>query len=319
MLLILTVADIKAVGPGVFNGWKGQLLRTLYYETEPLLAGGFSQISREQRVEGAQQELAEALDGWSRDDIKAYLGRHYPAYWLRVDLDRKKRHAAFIHEADKAGKLLSTAVTCHDFEGVTEITVLAPDHPRVLSSIAGACTVAGADIVDAQVFTTTNGLAFDTILVRRKFDNDADEIRRGNRIREIIEGALTGAERLPEKMEPRLSDRNSRVEAFRIATDVLVNNSWSDHFTVIEVSGLDRPGLLYDLTREISDLKLDIGSAHVVTFGERAVDVFYVTDLTGGKIANGNRQAAIKRRLARAFDGKDASGDSKAAKDKAAA
>lgn len=314
LLLILTVADIKAVGPGVWNGWKGQLLRTLYYEAEPLLAGGFSQISREERVAAARQELAETLNGWSEEAVTTYLKRHYAAYWLRVDLARKREHAAFIHAADIAGTTLATSVDCHDFEGITEITVLAPDHPRLLSTIAGACTVAGADIVGAQIFTTSDGLALDSIFVRREFDNDGDEIRRGNRICNIIKDALTGGRRLPDRINTH-TGRHSRVEAFELATDVSINNSWSDHFTVIEVSGLDRPGLLYDLTREISDLRLDIGSAHIVTFGERAVDVFYVTDLTGGKVTNGNRQAAIRRRLTRAFEGKESSGDGTRAKD----
>ena len=302
LLLILTVADIKAVGPGVWNGWKGQLLRTLYYETEPLLAGGFSQISREERVRAAKAELADALSDWNADEIDRYQERHYPAYWLRVDVERKVKHAALIGDHDRSGTSLATDVACHAFEGVTEITVLVPDHPRVLSMISGACTVAGANIVDAQVFTTTDGLALDTIFIRRAFDDDADELRRAKRIIETLEKTLTGEERLPEKIEQNARQRG-RIKAFRLATEVLVNNSWSDQFTVIEVSGLDRPGLLYDLTREISDLRLDIGSAHIVTFGERAVDVFYVRDLTGAKITNGNRQAAIKRRLTKAFEG----------------
>ena len=303
MLLILTIADITAVGPGVWNAWKGQLLRTLYYETEPVVAGGFSHISRDQRVAAARAELANALPDWTKAEIDAYAERHYPAYWLRIDLNRKIEHAELIRAADRAGTKLATTSTCHESEGVTEVTVFAPDHPRVLSTIAGACTVAGANIVDAQVFTTTDGFALDTIFIRRAFDTDEDEDRRAERICTIIEQTLKGEEELPKRIAAAVESRSSRVKAFRLATEVLVNNYSSDHFTVIEVSGLDRPGLLYDLTREISDLRLDIGSAHIATFGERAVDVFYVTDLTNGKITNGSRQAAIRRRLTRAFEG----------------
>ncbi len=302
LLLLLTVADIRAVGPGVFNGWKGQLLRTLYYETEPYLAGGHSQISRDQRVAAAKQELAAQLKSWSKAEIKAYTERHYAPYWLRVDLARKVSHANFMQALDREGKHLATDVTPRAFEGVTEITVLANDHPRLLSTIAGACAVAGANIVDAQIYTTLDGLALDTIFVSREFSDDTDEERRGSRVSSLIEKTLAGAERLPEQIE-RKALTKPRLRAFDLPTDVIVNNSWSDRFTVIEVSGLDRHGLLYDLTRAISDLSLNIASAHIATFGERAVDVFYVTDLFGHKVETRSRERTIREKLIKAFDG----------------
>lgn len=304
LLHCLTVADIRAVGPGVFNGWKGQLLRTLYYETEPYLAGGHSQVGRDQRVARSKAELADRLVGWPDAEKAAYVERHYPPYWLRVDLARKVQHAEFIRQATHDRKHLATSVMPHVFEGVTEITVLADDHPRLLSAIAGACAVAGANIVDAQIYTTTDGLALDTIFVGREFADDSDERRRGQRITALIEKTLTGVERLPEQVDRKTAGR-ARLTAFTIPTDVLVNNSWSDRFTVLEVSGLDRPGLLYDLTREISNLNLNIASAHIATFGERVVDVFYVTDLFGHKVDNRSREKTIREHLVRAFDGRD--------------
>ncbi|BCP55861.1 bifunctional uridylyltransferase/uridylyl-removing enzyme [Kaistia sp. 32K] len=302
MLMVLTIADIKAVGPGVWNGWKGQLLRTLYYETEPLLTGGHSQVSRDERVAAAKAELAEALADWPAKELDTYLDRHYPAYWLRVDLPRKIAHAALIRDADRSGRTLATAVTTRAFEAITEITVLAPDHPRLLSMIAGACTAAGGNIVDAQIFTTTDGLAVDTIFIAREFETDAEETTRALKVGALIEQALSGAVALPEAIAKKAKSR-ARIKAFTVETQILLDNSWSNQFTAIEASGLDRPGLLYDLTRSISDLNLNIASAHIVTFGERAVDVFYVTDLTGRKVMNANREASIRRRLHQAFEG----------------
>ena len=301
MLLILTIADIKAVGPGVWNGWKGQLLRTLYYETEPVLTGGHSRVSRDRRVNQAKAELLGAITDWPEAERRRYLDRHYPAYWLRVDLPRKIAQANFIRAAEADGKRLATSVRTRAFEGVTEITVLATDHPRLLSVIAGACTIAGGNIVDAQIFTTTDGQALDTIAISREFKDEADEERRARRVGDLIEQALSGSLRLPEQVaqkQPRKS-----LKAFTLETSILVDNGSSDQFTVIETSGIDRPGLLYDLTRAISDLNLNIASAHISTFGERVVDVFYVTDLTGHKIANPTRQSQIRRRLGAAFDG----------------
>ena len=296
MLLTLTVADIRAVGPGVWNGWKGQLLRTLYWETEVVLGGGHSAIDRKGRVEAAQETLRRSLPGWSDPEFDAYAQRHYPAYWLKVEPARQVAHAKLLHAMAAETRSLATEVTTDAFHGVTAVTVVAPDHPRLLTGIAGACAAAGGNIVDAQIFTTTDGLALDTIFVSRAFEREEDELRRGHRIAANIEKTLRGEVRLAEIAAPK-QPRDVRRGAFKIEPEVTVDNSLSRRYTVVEVSGLDRPGLLRDLTASLSSLNLNIGSAHIVTFGEKAVDSFYITDLTGQKINAPARQAAIRRRL----------------------
>jgi len=295
LLCILTTADIKAVGPGVWNGWKAQLIRTLYYETEPVLTGGFSEVNRAQRVAMAQGEFRDAMKDWPSERLEAYIGKLYPAYWLKVDLPHKIQHAKFVRTAEDADKSLATVV---GFDGgaVTELTVLAPDHPWLLSIIAGACAMAGANIVDAQIYTTTDGRALDTISVSREFERDEDEERRANRIADSIEKALRGDLRLPDVVGKRTPPKG-RIKAFALEPTVTINNNWSHRFTMVEVTGLDRTGLLFDLTTTLSKLNLNIASAHVATFGERVVDVFYVTDLMGAQITSPTRQAAIKRAL----------------------
>ncbi len=300
MLTVLTTADICAVGPGVWNGWKAQLLRTLYYETEPVLTGGFSEVDRGKRVNVAQAQLRHALADWTDTQFTTYAARHYPPYWLRVDLDTKVRHARFIAATEAAGGTLATSAEIEPDRGITVLTVLAPDHPKLLSVIAGACAAAGANIVDAQISTTTDGLALDTIAVRRAFDRDEDEARRAGRIRDAIEKALTGEVRLPEVMARKLPKAK---RTFSLEPEVTVNNAWSNRHTVVEVSGIDRPGLLFELTNTLSKLNLNIASAHVATFGERAVDVFYVTDLMGAKITGAARQSTIRRALIGVFEG----------------
>jgi len=304
LLTILTTADIRAVGPGVWNGWKAQLLRTLYYETEPMLTGGFSEVNRAQRVAMAQAELRAALTDWLPERIDAYISRHYPAYWLKVDLPHRVTHARFVHATEAAGKSLSTICDFDATRGVTELTVLAPDHPWLLSTLAGACAAAGANIVDAQIFTTTDGRALDTISVSREFEHNDDEMRRAARIAGTIEKALSGTLKLPEVMARRGASKG-RLKVFAIEPEVTINNQWSNRYTVIEVAGLDRPGLLYELTATLSKLSLNITSAHVATFGERVVDVFYVTDLLGAKIASPTRETAIKRALLQLFAAAD--------------
>lgn len=296
MLLILTVCDIRAVGPGVWNGWKGQLLRTLFYETEIFLTGGFSEVPRRERTEEARRILASALMGQSAATAAKLSALHYPNYLLTVSLDDQIRHAKFILDADKAGRKLDTMIKTHAFEGITEITVLAPDHPRLLSIIAGACAAAGANIVDAQIFTTADGRALDTILISREFDLSEDEERRAKTVSRMIEDMLSGKVHLPEMLARRAKPRRN-AQAFRIEPRVDINNTLSDKFTVIEIEGLDRPGLLSEITAGISALNLDIASAHVTTFGEKVIDVFYVTDLVGHKITTVPRESAIIKRL----------------------
>jgi [protein-PII] uridylyltransferase len=300
LLTILTTADIRAVGPGVWNGWKAQLLRTLYYETEPVLTGGFSEVNRAQRVAAAQAEFRSEIADWPEQVREAYVGRHYPAYWLKVDLPHKLSQARFVRATEETGKRLATSVGFDAGRGVTELMVLAPDHPWLLSIIAGACALAGANIVDAQIYTTTDGLALDTISLSREFDRDEDEARRAARIGDLIEKAVRGEIKLPEVVAKRAPPKG-RLRAFSIEPEVTINNQWSARYTVVEVTGLDRPGLLYELTTTLSKLNLNIASAHVATFGERVVDVFYVTDLTGAQIATPTRQTAIKRPLLALF------------------
>ena len=296
LLTILTTADIRGVGPGVWNGWKAQLLRTLYYETEPVLTGGFSEVNRAQRIAVAQAEFRRAFTEWPEQELNAYISRHYPAYWLKVELGRKIRHARFLRASEEAGHKLAINVGFDEARAVTELTILAVDHPWLLSIIAGACAAAGANIVDAQIYTTTDGRALDTIAISREYDRDDDEARRATRIGDMIEDVLEGKLRLPETVAKRAASKG-KLKPFVVEPEVTLNNNWSDRYTVIEVSGLDRPGLLYQLTTAISKLNLNIASAHVATFGERARDVFYVTDLLGAQINAPTRQAAIKRAL----------------------
>jgi len=299
LLAILTTADIKAVGPGVWNGWKAQLIRTLYYETEPVVTGGFSEVNRAQRVALAQAEFREAMKDWPAERLDAYVNKLYPAYWLKVDLPHKIQHARFVAATEDANKALATNINFDD-GAVTELTVLCPDHPWLLSIIAGACAMAGANIVGAQIYTTTDGRALDTISLTREFERDEDEERRAARIADTIEKALRGELRLPDVVTKR-SPPKGRLKAFALEPTVTINNNWSHRYTTVEVTGLDRTGLLYELTATLSKLNLNIASAHVATFGERVVDVFYVTDLMGAQITSPTRQAAIKRALIALF------------------
>ena len=294
LLVILTVADIRAVGPGVWNGWKGQLLRTLYAEAEPVLTGGHTAVSRKERIAEAQTAFFAQMPGWSEDEKKAYAARHYEAYWLGTTPEKQVKHAQLIAGAPPKSVVTSTETDA--FTAITELTIYTPDHPRLLALITGACAAAGANIAGAQIFTTTDGMALDTILIQREFADEEDEQRRGERIAEIVRKALRGELWLKEAVA-RAYKPQQRIKAFTVEPRVIIDNQSSNRFTVIEINGLDRLGLLYDLTEALYKLNLNIASAHVTTFGEKAVDVFYVTDLTGAKIENATRHKQIELAL----------------------
>ena len=300
LLLVLTIADIKAVGPGVWTGWKGELLRALYHETETVLGGGQTDLARGERVRRAQEELRTSLADWPDEAFAAYVNRHYPPYWLKVEHPRQVKHARFVRDAEEAGRSVATAFETDHFRGVTELTVMSPDHPRLLAIVTGACAAAGGNIVDAQIFTTVDGMALDTIFVSRAFDRDEDELRRAERVATAIARALKNEVKIADLVAGKRPPKE-RQKTFHVAPEVVIDNSLSNRHTVLEVTGLDRPGLLYDLTTALGKLNLNIASAHIATFGEKAVDSFYVTDLTGTKVVHPGRQAAIRRALMEAL------------------
>ncbi|MFZ1102562.1 MAG: [protein-PII] uridylyltransferase [Hyphomicrobiaceae bacterium] len=297
LLLVLTVADITAVGPGIWNGWKGQLLRALYYETEPLVAGGHTQLPTRERTMRAQEAFRAAVGDWPKEEVERFIGRHYADYWLRTETRKAVEHARMVRAAEAEGKRLASSVTTDAFTSITELSLIAPNHARLLAAFAGACAAASANISSAHISTTRDGFALDTFLLARDFDLDEDETRRAGRITDTIEKVLKGEVRLPDLLaKPRIR-HGTPIGAFTVTPEVLIDNTLSNEFTVLQVSGLDRPGLLYELTSTLSNLNLDIASAHVATFGEKAVDVFYVTDLTNKKIESEWRRKAIEERL----------------------
>ena len=297
LLTILTTADIKGVGPGVWNGWKAQLLRTLYYETEPVLTGGFSEVNRAQRVAVAQAEFRAELKDWPPAELDAYVGRHYPAYWLKVDLPQKLAHARFLRAAEAAGKSLvdrhrlrfrARRDRAHGAGARPSLAVV--DHRRRLRH-GGRQYRGRADLHHHRRAGARHHRGVARVRARRGRGAARRARRRHHR---------AGAARRPSSC-PRWwrsgCISKGRYKAFALEPEVMINNAWSDRYTMVEVTGLDRPGLLFELTTTLSKLNLNIGSAHVATFGERVVDVFYITDLFGAKITSPTRQTAIKRAL----------------------
>ena len=202
------------------------------------------------------------------------------------------------------GKTVALDAITLDIPAGCMVGLIGPDgvgKASLLSLIAGACTMSEASIIGAQVFSMRDGPALDTFRLRRAFTSDDDEKVRATRIIETTKQLLQGKRTILIDLGKE-SRHNRRLKPFSLPAEVQVSNTLSEKFTVIEVSGLDRNGLLHQLTSAISDLNLTIGSAHIGTYGEKAVDVFYVTDLTGHKIEGKLKQRKIRDALLAVFD-----------------
>jgi [protein-PII] uridylyltransferase len=304
LLLVLTVADIRAVGPGVWNGWKGQLLRELYYEAEALMTGGDAAPARAARLAEAKAALAARIADMSEAARTRALTRHYDSYWLAFEPEAHERHARLMTRMDETGELLALAAESNAFRAVTEIVIATPDHPGLFSRLTGAIAVSGGTIVDAKIFTTSDGFALDVFSVQDAEGGPFGDALRTERLRETILKTLTG-EVTPRAQLARRKPRK-RATAFKVRPRVRFDNEASTTATVLEVEGLDRPGLLSEVTRALFESGLSISSAIVSTYGERAMDVFYVRDGYGHKIVHPQRLKSVEERLVRALSGEAA-------------
>ncbi|MCG2839442.1 [protein-PII] uridylyltransferase [Sandaracinobacter sp. RS1-74] len=295
LLLVLTVVDIRAVGPGVWNNWKAQLLSTLYDSAEEVLRLGHKQSGRQERIEARQQGLQQAM-GWADAGFAAYAGRFADSYWLSEPADVLAANLALVADADVEKRQFTIRSTPDAGAGTTLVTVYAADHPGLFYRIAGGIALGGATIVDARIHTTRDGMALDNLLVQDPLGGPFDEPERLRRMEAAILDSLAGKVKLADRLTARPLPRR-RQEAFRVVPQVFLDNRASNRFTVVEVTSLDRPALLYALTYALYGARVTIHSAHVATYGERAVDTFYLTDLTGEKIDSPARMKALEKRL----------------------
>ncbi len=303
LLLLLTVADIRAVGPTVWNGWKGGLLRELYLRAEEVMTGGLS-AARQSRVQAARADLADglAVEGWVREDIDTHLARGYPSYWTSFDTATHLRHAQLVHEAEAAKAPLTIDSRIDARRAVTEVTVYTGDHPGLFSQIAGAMAVSGANIVDAKIITLTNGMALDTFWIQDAEGGPFEGAAKHEKLAATIEQVLMGRLRLQRELASRRSRLPSRAAVFKVPPRVIIDNKASATHTLIEVNGRDRAGLLYDVTAAMTRLGLQISSAHISTYGERVVDVFYVKDVFGLKVEHDRKLERMRETLLKALE-----------------
>lgn len=296
LLFVLTVADMRAVGGSVWNAWKSLLLEELYEKTAQAMSGGVPLAPPQQ--EALREALLKALPGWNEKSLDAYLEQGSPGFLASL---RPPQHAAIARMLKDAQTMDVPLLldTQHDYErAVSEITVCTKDKRGLFSKLSGALALAGANIVGAKIFTLKNGMAVDVFQVQ---DASGDIFDRPNRLAKLsvyIEQALAGELALESALQHQRKPYGRQAhDAHPSAGQVFIENEASHIHTLIEITGHDRPGLLYALTKTMADLDISIASAHISTYGTRVVDVFYVKDAFGMKIFHENKLKKIREEL----------------------
>ena len=302
LLLVLTVADIRGVGPTTWNGWKAALMRELYFQTDAVLRGADAGAIALHTAEDAQQAAFAALDGWSEAAFTAHSCNLPRAYWTGFDTDIHVRHAELSRQFSQLDEPLLIDFRQDPARKVTELTVLSIDDSGLFSRIAGAVAGHGLNIAGARITTCSDGSVLDVFMLQTAGNEMVADAGLLDRLRASLTRAATGTLRPQAALRERWQSLPERVRHLPVPSRVILSNKISSTHTVVEVNGRDFPGLLYRITRVLADLGLQIQTATVSTYGERVVDVFYVKDLYGLQVHNEARLEVIRSRLLGVFD-----------------
>ncbi|MBS0125535.1 [protein-PII] uridylyltransferase [Thetidibacter halocola] len=293
LLCVLTVCDIRGVGPTTWNNWKAALLRALYRQTRRALEGGMEALNRENRGAEARKALREALVDWPAGDLRTETGRHYDPYWQGLHVTAHLVFAKLLR--DIKNDEIKIDIHPDEDRDATRVCFALQDHPGIFSRLAGALALSGAQVRDARTFTTKDGYATAAFWIQDA-EGSPYEDTRIPRLRDMIRKTLRGEVMTREAIKPK-DKLKKREQAFRVPTSITFDNEGSEIFTIIEVDTRDRPGLLFDLTRTLAAQNIYIASAVIATYGEQVVDTFYVKDMFGLKLHSKVKRDLIEKRL----------------------
>jgi [protein-PII] uridylyltransferase len=297
LLTVLTVCDIRGVGPSTWNNWKAMLLRQLHGLTTDALQDGLENINREKREDEAKAALRTRLADWPEGDLGRELARHYAPYWQGLTTDTQEVFARLLRGL--GNDEIRIDLHPEPARDATRACFALADHPGIFSRLAGALALVGANVVDAKTYTSKDGYATPVFWIQ-DVDGRPYEISRLPRLTQMIDKTLKGEVVAREALAGR-DKVKKREREFRFPTHITFDNEGSDIYTIIEVDTRDRPGLLYDLTRTLAANTIYIASAVIATYGAQVVDSFYVKDMFGLKLHAKHRQEALERKLRQAI------------------
>ena len=297
LLTVLTVCDIRGVGPGTWNNWKAVLIRNLHKATRDALENGLEDLNRDTRETEAKRALRTALSDWGSKAIRTETGRHYGPYWQGLPLATHRIFADLLRDVNDDE--ISIDLMLDEDRDATRACLAMVDHPGLFSRMTGALALVGANVVDARTYTSKDGYATAVFWIQDA-DGHPYEKSRMPRLRKMISRTLRGEIVAREALKDR-DKIKKRERAFRVPTHITFDNTGSEIYTIIEVDTRDRPGLLYDLTRTLANNYVYIASAVIATFGEQVVDTFYVKDMVGLKYHTQDKRNALEYKLREAI------------------
>ena len=301
-LYLLTFADMKAVGPKVWNPWKGELLDELYLRTlEWLETGEPIEQNREARLIRRKDRLMHVLRATaSADAIATFLAAMPESYLLSTPEEAIPRHfqlvTRFTQPANGNTDPYRATLLHFPEREYSELTIVTQDRPGLFAMLTGVLATAGLSIGGAKITTSSDGLALDVFRIshadRQDMVVDADTWTHiYARLDEVLRGKRTLDDLLRATRAPSfLTNRSSRY-----GTDVVVDNTHSANYTVIDITAPDRMGLLFSVTYTLFTLGLVIHLAKINTNVDHVLDVFYVTERNGAKVANPEQLAGQLR------------------------
>ncbi len=298
LLTVLTVCDIRGVGPDTWNNWKAVLLRNLYKQAAAALEGGLEEVNARRGSEAAKKALRAALPDWEKAALRRETTRHYDPYWQGLPTSAHVTFARLLRDLGD-DEIRIDLFPDKDRDATRACFALA-DHPGIFARLAGALALVGANVVDARTYTSKDGYATAVFWLQ---DGEGKPYARSRlpRLENMILKTLKG-EIIPREALRQRDRMKKRESAFKVPTRITFDNEGSDIYTIIEVDTRDRPGLLYDLARTLSASNINISSAVIATYGEQAVDTFYVKDIFGLKLRGPSRFESLEKRLREAIE-----------------
>ena len=301
LLYILTIVDIRAVGPNVWNDWKGGLLEQLFRFSLHVMSGGSLDDVHGSKKEKLYKSIFENLNHWPDDILEKYSQRFYPYYWNTLERTTQVHHAELILTADSKQNKYAVDVKVDPLKGATVVTIYFPDHHGLFARAAGAIALSGGNIVDARIAMTRDGMAIDTFFVQTSNLEPILDPQKRNLIKRNLEKIITEEQDSLTLLSKLSKNETKRTSVFTVEPRVLIDNKASRTHTVLEINAKDRLGILCNIAQALVELRLSISTARIATYGESVVDVFYVQDLTGMKIMETAKLNNIKRVLLEAL------------------
>ena len=303
LLLVLTVADIKGVGPEIWNDWKGSLITELYSKSFDMLQKDNVNELIKTPKKSFENFLVE--NGLTNSDAKQYCSYYYDNYWEIFKLSRIINHYEIFRNMYKDSKKFKVHLFDESKLKATELLVIAPDHHGLFSLISGLVSASGYDVVNAKIITRSDGYALDTFFIQNKNRQPIIEEHSKKKLLKVISQGLEGNFNVEKALNKRWEEIPARFRAIKAPTRVIIDNNMSDEYSILEIKCKNAPGVLYRITKVITSLGLQINTANVSTYGDRVVDIFYIKDAFGSKIDNNKSMDKVKMSILKTLEETD--------------